>query len=626
VKNVDKAYELYDKELEKSMKEATGGLLKYYDKNPKVESWNYENIKKQIGFDVYIINKQYVITNSSLKSDIGLDFKVVAPDFTKILDDRFKQGDFVGEGMGVEDLTGKAKKYTYQPTSDGKYIIELGYDIQNSLLFDTFNFKIAKEEVIKRSKNLVDVRFLVNKKVLGESNKNGEAVLIEKKYQKIYDKVIKNKKTIEVKEKKENENLIHRFMYYASPNGQIATERVIEITFSDKYLESVLKHEQRVFTIILGLAIAGAFAIAYIISKIVNRSISKMMLLIEKTTSFDLTEEQTSIKTKDELGKMEQMIHNMRKELKEMAKEIYSTSDLLIDNVHSVNELTKEVKNESFSTASGASELSATTEEVSQSAFMIEKTAKNVNHMVSETNNKFAYASETAKKTNERANQWKENSILTKKEALDVYGNVKKNIESAIEKVESVEQIIEMAQSITEIANQTNLLSLNAAIEAARAGEHGKGFAVVADEVNKLANSTSNTAKEIQDVTGSIKMNVQELTNSVISILTFIEEKILKDYDSVIKDTEEYEKDIKVFKDLMQEFSAIFTKVQEEMNYTTDSLGQMSNAFEETAKSVQGIALSTENVAKKNQEVENEINGNIELSQTLKKLINHFKL
>jgi methyl-accepting chemotaxis protein len=351
-----------------------------------------------------------------------------------------------------------------------------------------------------------------------------------------------------------------------------------------------------------------------------------MMLLIEKTTSFDLTEEQTSIKTKDELGKMEQMIHNMRKELKEMAKEIYSTSDLLIDNVHSVNELTKEVKNESFSTASGASELSATTEEVSQSAFMIEKTAKNVNHMVSETNNKFAYASETAKKTNERANQWKENSILTKKEALDVYGNVKKNIESAIEKVESVEQIIEMAQSITEIANQTNLLSLNAAIEAARAGEHGKGFAVVADEVNKLANSTSNTAKEIQDVTGSIKMNVQELTNSVISILTFIEEKILKDYDSVIKDTEEYEKDIKVFKDLMQEFSAIFTKVQEEMNYTTDSLGQMSNAFEETAKSVQGIALSTENVAKKNQEVENEINGNIELSQTLKKLINHFKL
>jgi methyl-accepting chemotaxis protein len=301
----------------------------------------------------------------------------------------------------------------------------------------------------------------------------------------------------------------------------------------------------------------------------------------------------------------------MRKELKEMAKEIYSTSDLLIDNVHSVNELTKEVKNESFSTASGASELSATTEEVSQSAFMIEKTARNVNHMVSETNNKFAYASETAKKTNERANQWKENSILTKKEALDVYGNVKKNIESAIEKVESVEQIIEMAQSITEIANQTNLLSLNAAIEAARAGEHGKGFAVVADEVNKLANSTSNTAKEIQDVTGSIKMNVQELTNSVISILTFIEE---------------YEKDIKVFKDLMQEFSAIFTKVQEEMNYTTDSLGQMSNAFEETAKSVQGIALSTENVAKKNQEVENEINGNIELSQTLKKLINHFKL
>lgn len=102
----------------------------------------------------------------------------------------------------------------------------------------------------------------------------------------------------------------------------------------------------------------------------------------------------------------------------------------------------------------------------------------------------------------------------------------RKNVEAAMVNLQSLTRINDMAKQILEIANQTNLLSLNASIEAARAGEQGRGFAVVAQEIGTLASNSSATAMQISDICGEINTNIKNVQDCVDDIINFMENDI----------------------------------------------------------------------------------------------------
>lgn len=247
--------------------------------------------------------------------------------------------------------------------------------------------------------------------------------------------------------------------------------------------------------------------------------------------------------------------------IKGISDEAYEKMINLNENVSDISRATTEVLDE----ARKASDLTST----------INATGEELGKVIDVLANKASDAALQSNESRERARTMYDSSVESNQQANKIYKSTKDELENAIERSRAVDEIKSLAEEILAISSQTNLLALNASIEAARAGEAGKGFAVVADEIRALADNTKLAVDKIQAVTQTIVESVDNLVDNSKTLLDFMNEKVVGDYENMIYIAKQYEEDSVFYNDISSDLGASSEEMSANMATIVTSLSEI---------------------------------------------------
>ncbi|WP_144513394.1 methyl-accepting chemotaxis protein [Bacillus sp. FJAT-22090] len=409
-----------------------------------------------------------------------------------------------------------------------------------------------------------------------------------------------------------------------------------EVTKLSEFQNNLLEkgnvaNKEKVQSITLLVLIIGivsvliGIAIALFIGRLISKPIVLLATSAKRMADGDLTVNKVSVKNKDEVGDLVDSFNLMAKNLRMVIEQVSTNAEHVAS---SAEELTASAEQTSLATEQiatsiqdiasgsetqvvGANESSSAMKEMATGIQQVAETSSSVSESAIETNKEANLGNESLQQMIHQMNKI-DAAVSDSAIGIKKLGELSKEIGNII-------------GVITGIADQTNLLALNAAIEAARAGEHGKGFAVVADEVRKLAEQSKESADQI----AGLITQTQEDTTKAIQVMEVGTKEVAAGKQLVDETGERFEKILLSIEQVtaqIQEVSAISEEMSASAEEVNASIEEMASIAQYSAENTQNVASASEEQLASMEEITASANSLSKMAEDLQAIVRQFKL
>lgn len=393
---------------------------------------------------------------------------------------------------------------------------------------------------------------------------------------------------------------------------------------SQQFIDTTINKTMQGFAI----ALLGVIIISIIVVLLFTKRVKKRLRAVTGALELAGQGDFTSIlsdQSQDEIGQLSGSYNVMKESLGGLINKVAETSEQVAASSEQLSASAQETSKATDSISTAIQEMAYGSEKQLESSQYVTDTVTEISKGMDQIASSMEQVNQSAIATSEKAGEGSSvmNQVTNQMQQInEKTTSTSASIEQLGVKSSEIGKIISL---ITDVAEQTNLLALNAAIEAARAGEHGKGFAVVADEVGKLAEQSSNAARQIGSLVADIQVGIKDSVSSMGEGRNAVKEGILF-ADNAGGAFEDISKSIYDVTTQVQEVSAAVEEIASSTESMLNSVEDSGAIAEKAVDNTQNVAASAEEQNASMEEISAASETLSQMAEDLQRAVSNFKL